>query len=327
MKALLCKAFGTADTLAVEEVADVRAPGPGEARIEVHAAGLNFADTLMIAGKYQEKPAFPFSPGMECAGVVTDVGEGVTDLAPGERVMAITGHGAMAEQAIAPASMVFRIPESLSSEAAAGFPVTYGTVYYALVDRARLAKGEVLLVLGAAGGVGSVAVEMGKLLGATVIGAAGSNEKVSLVRRLGADHTINYSTHGVKDGVKALAAQGADVVFDPVGGDLFDESLRCIAAEGRILVIGFASGRIPAPPANLLLVKNSEVIGVYWGGFARRDPARNRRNFETMLGWIDKGVLRPPATTSYPLERAGEAMRALVDRRSTGKIVISTRAG
>ena len=201
----------------------------------------------------------------------------------------------------------------------------YGTVYYALVDRARLAPGETLLVHGAAGGVGTIAVEMGKVLGATVIATAGSDAKVAVARRHGADHGINYTTQSVKDAMKELVPNGADVVFDPVGGSVFDQTLRCIAPEGRILVIGFASGTIPAIPANLLLVKNCAVIGVYWGGFTRRDPARNRRNFETMLGWIGEGKMRAPAVTTYALERGADAMNDLLARRATGKLVVKTR--
>ncbi|HEY4999265.1 MAG TPA: NADPH:quinone oxidoreductase family protein, partial [Usitatibacter sp.] len=261
------------------------------------------------------------------AGVVMAVGKSVTSLAPGDRVMALTGHGAMAEQVIASADRVFRIPDAMTFEQAAGFPVIYGTAYYALVDRARLKSGETLLVHGAAGGAGSVAVELGKLLGATVIATAGTDEKAQATRRFGADHVINYSTQSVKDAVKALASEGADVVFDPVGGDVFDQSLRCVAAEGRLLVIGFASGRIPSVPANLLLVKNVSVVGVYWGGFTKRDPGRNRRNFETMLQWIGEGRLRPPATTAFALEDAAGAMNALLGRRSIGKIVIALHAG
>ena len=324
MKAILCREWGSPENLRFEEVAP--APlAPTQARIRVRACGVNFADTLMIAGKYQEKPPLPFSPGMECAGVVTEVGEGVTSLARGDRVMAMTGYGGMAEEAIAPADRAFRIPASMSFEQAAGFPVIYGTVYYALVDRAGLAKGETLLVHGAAGGVGTIAVELGKMLGAKVIATAGSDAKVELAKRLGADHGINYSTQSVKDVVKELAPGGADVVFDPVGGDVFDQTLRCIAPDARILIIGFASGRIPAIPANILLVKNTSVIGVYWGGFTRRDPDRNRRNFETMLRWMEDGTLRPPAITAYPLDRGAQAMSDLVERRSTGKLVVRTR--
>ena len=325
MKALLCKAFGPPDSLVVEDAPAVRAPGKGEVKVAVHAAGLNFADTLMISGKYQEKPPLPFSPGMECAGVISEVGEGVTGLARGDRVMAMTGYGGMAEEVIAPAGSVFRIPASMTFEQAAGFPVIYGTVYYALVDRGHLAKGETLLVHGAAGGVGTIAVEMGKVLGATVIATAGSDAKLELARKLGADHAVNYTTQSVKDVVKGLAPGGADVVFDPVGGDVFDQTLRCIAPDARILIIGFASGRIPAIPANILLVKNCAVIGVYWGGFTKRDPERNRRNFETMMRWMEEGTLRPPAVTSYALDHGAQAMNDLIERRSTGKLVVKTR--
>lgn len=325
MKAWVCRAFGPPESLAVEEVPAPRAPGPGEVKVAVHAAGLNFADTLMIAGKYQEKPPFPFSPGMECAGTVVETGEGVTHVARGDRVMAVTGHGGMAEEAIAPAQSVFRIPAAMTFAQAAGFPVVYGTAYYALVDRAKLQPGETLLVHGAAGGAGSVAVEMGKILGARVIATAGSAPKVEAAMAFGADHGIDYSTQPVKDAVKALAPEGVDVVFDPVGGDVFDQSLRCVAFGARLLVIGFASGRIPAVPANLLLVKNVSVVGVYWGGFTRRDPARNRANFETMLRWFGEGKLRPPPVTVFPLEEAARAMDALVSRRSTGKLVVATR--
>ena len=326
MKALLCRQFGPPGSLVVEEAPAVPAPAKGEVKIAVHAAGLNFADTLMITGKYQEKPPLPFSPGMECAGVIAEVGEGVDGISRGDRVMAMTGYGGMAEEVIASADRVFRIPASMTFEQAAGFPVIYGTVYYALVDRARLAKGETLLVHGAAGGVGTIAVEMGKLLGATVIATAGSDAKLVLAARLGADHGINYTTQSVKDMVKELAPGGADVVFDPVGGDVFDQTLRCIAQESRILVIGFASGKIPAIPANILLVKNCAVIGVYWGGFTKRDPAGNRRNFETMLRWMEEGKLRPPAITPYSLKDGARAMEDLVERRSTGKLVVTTRS-
>jgi NADPH2:quinone reductase len=307
-------------------VAGARAPGKGEVKIAVHAAGLNFADTLMIEGKYQEKPPLPFSPGMECAGVIAEVGEGVEGLARGDRVMAMTGFGGMAEEVVAFADRVFRIPDSMTFEQAAGLPVIYGTVYYALVDRAHLAKGETLLVHGAAGGVGTIAVEMGKLLGAQVVATAGSDAKLALSKKLGADHAINYTTQSVKDVMKDLAPKGADVVFDPVGGDVFDQTLRCVAPDARILIIGFASGRIPAIPANILLVKNVAAIGVFWGGFTKRDPARNRRNFETVLGWIESGRLRPPAVTRYPLSDGARAMEALASRQSTGKLVVATRA-
>ena len=295
-------------------------------KIAVHAAGLNFPDTLMVAGKYQMKPPFPFSPGMECAGVVTEVGDEVTEVKPGDRVMAAPGHGGMAQEAIAPADFVFRIPDSMSFEQAAGFPVTYGTVYYALVDRAKLQPGETLLVHGAAGGVGSNAVEIGKILGAKIIATAGSEEKLAVAKGWGATEGINYSKESIKDRMKALTnGRGADVIFDPVGGDVFDESLRAIAMDGRLLVIGFASGRIPVAPANMMLLKNCAVVGVYWEGFARKNPKKNRANFEAMFRWFEAGKLKPVASKVFPLDQVPQAMNALLARQATGKLVISVR--
>ena len=295
-------------------------------KIAVHAAGLNFPDTLMVAGKYQVKPPFPFSPGMECAGVVTEVGDEVTEVKPGDRVMAAPGHGGMAQEAIAPADFVFRIPDSMSFEQAAGFPVTYGTVYYALVDRAKLQPGETLLVHGAAGGVGSNAVEIGKILGAKIIATAGSEEKLAVAKGWGATEGINYSKESIKDRMKALTnGRGADVIFDPVGGDVFDESLRAIAMDGRLLVIGFASGRIPVAPANMMLLKNCAVVGVYWEGFARKNPKKNRANFEAMFRWFEAGKLKPVASKVFPLDQVPQAMNALLARQATGKLVISVR--
>ncbi|MGZ5078584.1 MAG: NADPH:quinone oxidoreductase family protein [Usitatibacter sp.] len=304
----------------------VAPPAGGHVKIAVHAAGLNFPDTLIVAGKYQVKPPLPFSPGMECAGVVMQVGEGVSEVKVGDRVMASPGLGAMAEEVVAPAAGTFRIPDGMSFEQAAGFPVTYGTAYYALVDRARLKSGEVLMVHGAAGGVGSSAVQVGKILGATVIATAGSEAKLEVARGYGADHTINYSSESIKDRARALTRdRGADVIFDPVGGDVFDESLRCIAPEGRLVVIGFASGRIPSAPANLLLLKDASLVGVFWGGFAKRDPARNRANFEAMFRWFEAGKLRPPVPQVFPLEAVPQAMNALLSRQATGKLVIRVR--
>lgn len=292
----------------------------------MHAAGVNFPDTLMVAGKYQVKPPFPFSPGMECAGVVAAVGDAVTEVKPGDRVMAMPGHGGMAEEVMAPADFVFRIPETMSFEQAAGFPVTYGTVYYALVDRAGLRPGEVLLVHGAAGGVGSNAVEIGALLGARVIATAGSSEKLDVAKRWGAADGIDYSKESIRERVKSLTGgRGADVIFDPVGGDVFDESLRSIAMDGRLLVIGFASGRIPAAPANLVLLKNCAVVGVYWEGFARKNPKKNRENFEAMFQWFEQGRLKPAASRIFPLGEAALAMNALLARQATGKLVIAVR--
>jgi len=324
MKAVVCKAFGPPESLVVEEIASPR-PADKQVKIAVHAAGLNFPDTLMVAGKYQVKPRFPFTPGMECAGVVVEVGAEVSRVSPGNRVMAMTGYGSMAEEVLAPESGSFRSPDGMSFEQASGFPVTYGTVYYALVDRARLKAGEVLLVHGAAGGVGLNAVEIGKITGATVIASAGSDEKLQVARRYGADHLLNYSTENVKDRIKELTNDhGADVIFDPVGGDVFDQSIRCIAPNGRLLVIGFASGRIPVVPANLVLLKGCDVVGVYWGAFAQREPENNRSNFESMFRWFEAGKLRPPVSMTFPLDQVPQAMNTLLSRRATGKLIITT---
>lgn len=325
MKALVCKEFGTPDVLVMEEIAEPTIK-KGMVKIQIHSVGLNFPDTLMIAGKYQAKPPFPFSPGMESAGIVTEIGEGVTTIKVGDRVMANHGHGGFAEYVLAPEDGTYVIPESMPFDQAAGFPVTYGTTYHALVDRGNLKKGEVLLVHGAAGGVGLNAVELGKALGATVIGTVGSDEKMDIVRQYGADHVINYSTESIKDRVKELTdGKGADVIYDPVGGDAFDQSMRCINWEGRLLVIGFASGRIAQLPTNLALLKGCSVVGVFWGEFTRRAPAKNRANFNTMLKMVEKGQIKPHVSMHFPLEQGADAMKALLSRKSTGKVIITVK--
>ncbi|OUR78786.1 NADPH:quinone oxidoreductase [Alphaproteobacteria bacterium 46_93_T64] len=325
MKALVCKEFGDPDILVMEDIAEPTVTA-GMVKIEVHSVGLNFPDTLMIAGKYQMKPPFPFSPGMESSGIITEVGEGVEGLAVGDRVMANHGVGGFAEYVLAPAEGTYKIPENMRYDQAAGFPVTYGTTYHALVDRGNLAKGEVLLVHGAAGGVGLNAVELGKALGATVIGTVGSDEKMDIVRQYGADHVINYSKESIKDRVKELTGgKGADVIYDPVGGDAFDQSMRCINWEGRLLVIGFASGRIAQLPTNLALLKGCSVIGVFWGEFARRTPDKNRANFKAMLDMVEAGELNPHVSTHFPLEQGADAMKALLSRKTTGKVIITVK--
>ncbi|MEH6494658.1 MAG: NADPH:quinone oxidoreductase family protein [Pseudomonas marincola] len=325
MKALVCKEFGEPDILVMEDVAEPTVTA-GTVKIEVHSVGLNFPDTLMIAGKYQMKPPFPFSPGMESSGIITEVGEGVEGLAVGDRVMANHGVGGFAEYVVAPADGTYKIPDNMPYDQAAGFPVTYGTTYHALVDRGDLKKGEVLLVHGAAGGVGLNAVELGKALGATVIGTVGSDEKMDIVRKYGADHVINYSTESIKDRVKELTGgKGADVIYDPVGGDAFDQSMRCINWEGRLLVIGFASGRIAQMPTNLALLKGCSVIGVFWGEFARRTPEKNRANFNAMLDMVKKGDINPHVSTHFPLEQGADAMKALLSRKTTGKVIITVK--
>lgn len=321
-KAMVCKAWGGPESLVLEDL-PLPALGPKDVRIRVHAAGLNFPDTLMIAGKYQFKPAFPFAPGMECGGEIAEVGEKVSDLKVGDRVMATTGNGAFGTLVNCPASNVFKIPASMPYEIAAGFPITYGTTWHALVDRGRIKKGEVLLVHGAAGGVGLNAVELGRELGATVIGTVGSDEKAAIVKEYGAAHVINYSKESIKDRVKELTGgNGADVIYDAVGGDAFDQSLRCINWDGRLLVIGFASGRIPEAPANLALIKGCSIVGVFWGAFAAREPEKNRANFAALLALYEQGRLKPHVSASYPLDQVPQAMQALLSRKTTGKVVI-----
>jgi NADPH2:quinone reductase len=324
MRAVLCKEWGDPSRLVVQQV-EIGKPGQGQVRIAVQAAGVNFADTLMIAGKYQEKPALPFTPGTEVAGIVDAVGPGVSELAEGDRVMAVLGSGAFAERALAPASATYKIPKSLDFVSAAAFPVAYGTSHVALRHRAHLRAGETLLVHGAAGGVGLTAVQIGKILGATVIATARGAEKLDVAKANGADHLIDYGKEDVRARVLEITGgRGANVIYDPVGGDVFDASLRCVAWEGRVLVIGFASGRIPSAPANRLLVKNFSLLGFYWGAYYRQDPGVIRRSFEELLRWQVDGLLSPFISSTFPLEDAGEAMKMLMERRSTGKVVLMT---
>lgn len=322
MRALLCKAYGGPEDLVLEEV-DSPLPGPGEVLIDVHAAGLNFPDLLMIAGQYQFKPEFPFSPGMEVGGVISALGPGVERFKVGDRVMGSTGHGGLAEQVLCKADKAYALPDAVTFVQAAGFPVTYGTTYYALKDRAHLKPGEVLLVHGAAGGVGLNAVELGKQMGATVIAMVGSDAKMDIVKQYGADYVFNYSKERIRDVVRGVTDdRGADVIYDPVGGDAFDESLRCINWEGRLLVIGFASGRIPQPKANLILLKSCQVVGVFWGGWTTREPEAARAQFETLLNWTAEGKLTPHVSMRLPLANALEGYQAIAGRKTTGKVII-----
>ncbi|MBX3060587.1 MAG: NADPH:quinone oxidoreductase family protein [Anaerolineae bacterium] len=325
MKAMICHEWGGPEMLMMGE-----RPSPplnsGQVRIGIHACGVNFADTLIIQGLYQEKPAFPFSPGMEVAGEILEVGEGVSHLQVGNRVAAITGYGGYAEEVIVDARTVLPIPPLMDYVTAAGFAITYGTSHIALAHRARLQPGEVLLVHGAAGGVGLTAVEIGKLLGATVIATASTPEKLALAQQYGADYLINYRQEKFRDRVKEITnGKGADVVYDPVGGDVFDESVRCLAWEGRLLVIGFADGRIPQLPVNLALVKNMSVVGVYWGGYAARQPRVITDSLRTLLAWYAEGKIKPHISQTYPLEQAATALNSLITRQSTGKVVLTIR--
>lgn len=325
MKAVLCKAFGPAETLVLEEIASPELKKT-EVLIDVHAAGVNFPDTLIIEGKYQFKPPFPFSPGGEAAGVVSAVGEKVSHLQVGDRVMALTGWGSFAEQVAVPGYNVMPIPSEMDFNSAAAFGMTYGTSMHALKQRANLQPGETLLVLGASGGVGLAAVEIGKALGARVIAAASSAEKLAVAKAAGADELINYSESNLKEEIKRLTnGQGADVIYDPVGGDLFDLAIRSIAWNGRLLVVGFASGRIPELPVNLCLLKGAAVLGVFWGAFAQRQPADNAANFAQLFAWHAEGKIKPLVSQVFPLEQAGDAINTLGQRKAVGKLVVQVR--
>ena len=323
MRAVVCKALTGLDGLVVEDI-PVPEPGPGEVRIRVRAAGLNFADTLIIKGQYQDKPALPFVPGMEIAGQIEQCGAGVAGFMPGDRVMATPDHGGFAEAAVTAASNVVRLPDSIDYPTAAGLAIAYGTAYGALVWAGRLQAGETLLVHGAAGGVGLAAVECGRALGARVVATARGAAHLKVAKAHGAEALIDTAGEDVRTRVKELTeGHGADVAFDPVGGDLFMASLRSIAWEGRLLVIGFASGQIPQIPANLLLVKNAAAIGFYWGSYRRQDPARVHAAFEELLRWQADRRIQPHVSEIHPLSQAKSALERLLQRQSTGKVVLT----
>lgn len=326
MQAMLCKAFGPAETLILEEVANPEAKKT-EVVLDVHAAGVNFPDTLIIEGKYQFKPPFPFSPGGEAAGVVTAVGEKITHVKPGDRVMALTGWGSFAEQVAVSGFNVMQIPKGMDFTTAAAFGMTYGTSMHALKQRANLQPGETLLVLGASGGVGLAAVEIAKAMGARVIAAASTTEKLEVAKAAGADELINYTSENLKERLKELTqGQGVDVIYDPVGGTFFEEAFRSIAWNGRFLVVGFAAGgSIPALPANLPLLKGAALIGVFWGAFAQRQPQDNLANFQQLFSWYSEGKLKPLVSQTFPLARAAEAINALGQRKAVGKVVVQVR--
>ncbi len=322
MKALLCTEFGGPERLSLSE-ATMPQPAAGEVVIRVRAAGVNFADTLIIKGQYQEKPAFPFSPGLEVAGEIESLGEGVSGLAPGDRVLAVLDYGGFAEFARAKASDVHKIPDEMDFAEAAGFPIVYGTAHASLVWHARLQAGETLVVHGAAGGVGLASVEVGKAMGAKVIATAGGKDKLAVASRHGADHLIDYREEDIRERVKTLTeGRGADVILDPVGGDVFDASLRAIAWSGRLLVIGFAGGKVPQIPANILLVKNVAAMGVYWGSYRKKAPERLKEEFAELFAWYREGRLKPFVSNRLPLDDYHEAYRLLIERKATGKVVI-----
>ncbi|MDF9754085.1 NADPH2:quinone reductase [Pseudomonas sp. TE6288] len=325
MKALLCKALGPARDLVLEEVASP-VPKKNEILLDVHAAGVNFPDTLIIEGKYQFKPPLPFSPGAEAAGVVAAVGEKAGAFKVGDRVMALTGWGAFAEQVAVPFYNVLPMPADMDFTTAAAFGMTYGTSMHALTQRGQLKAGETLLVLGASGGVGLAAVEIGKALGARVIAATSSAEKLAIAKAAGADELVDYSQASLKDEIKRLTGgQGVDVIYDPVGGELFDQAVRGLAWNGRLLVVGFASGTIPQLPVNLALLKGAAVVGVFWGAFAQRQPEDNAANFRQLFAWHAEGKLKPLVSQTYPLAEGGAAIERLAQRQAAGKLVVTVQ--
>ena len=308
--------------LRVDEL-DSPQPGSGEVQVTVHAAGVNFPEVLLSWGKYQLKPEPPFIPGGEAAGVVTALGKGVEPLKLGDRVVLTTFAGAFAEQLVVSELSAVKLPDAVDFKVGAVTLLTYATTYHALVDRAQLQPGETLLVLGAAGGVGVAAIQLGKLLGARVIAAASTPEKVAFCKQMGADEGISYGTEDLKERVKALTGgDGADVIYDPVGGSYSEAALRAIAWGGRFLVIGFAAGDIPKVPLNLILLKGCQVVGVYWGAFATRDPAKNRANSDLILQWVGEGKLKPHVDSTFEFARASEALEKLERRAVLGKIVL-----
>jgi NADPH2:quinone reductase len=325
VRAVLCKSFGPPESLVVEEVADPVA-GPGQVVIDVAAAGVNFPDTLIIENKYQLKPTLPFSPGGEIAGVISGLGPDVTNAAVGDRVIVVSGFGGFAERVVAPAAAVLPVPEGLDLATAAGFVMAYGTSYHALKDRGQLQPGETLCVLGAAGGVGLAAVELGHAMGAMVIAGASSEEKLEVCRQHGASATIDYSQENLRDRLRELTdGRGVDVVYDPVGGEYSEPALRSVAWNGRFLVIGFAAGSIPSIPLNLALLKGASIVGVFWGAFVGRQPADNARNLAELGRLVADGKLHPLVSRTYPLDEAAQALTDMANRRVTGKIVLLTK--
>lgn len=325
MRAVVADGFEGRDALRLDENAPEPPMVPGGVRIKVHAAGLNFADTLMVKGEYQVKPPPPFSPGLEVAGEVLEVANGVSKVAPGDRVMAVLHYGGHASEAVTDAATVYKIPANLGFKQAAAFPVVYGTSHIGLRTKMNLQVGETLLVNGAAGGVGLTAVEIAKKLGATVIATAGGADKLRIAESYGADYLIDYRTENIRDRVKQITqGRGVDAVYDPVGGDAFDASLRATKQGGRILIIGFASGTVPKIPANILLVKNISAIGYYWGAHLKLDPDLVEASFVELLQWVEAGDLKPHVSHAYDLADYAEAFDMLLGRKSTGKVVLTT---
>ncbi|BCW87253.1 Alcohol dehydrogenase [Alphaproteobacteria bacterium SO-S41] len=331
MRAVLCKEYGPPDSLVVEDVPSPKA-GKGQYVISVKAAGVNFPDVLIIQNKYQFKPALPFSPGGEVAGIVKEVGEGVTHLKPGDRVLGSTGWGGFAEEVVADAGRAILIPDEMDFETASALVMTYGTSHHALKDRADLKMGETLLVLGAAGGVGLAAVEIGKAMGARVIAAASTQEKVDVCLKHGAEAGLVYPSgklskedqKAFSEQLKAILPNGADVIYDPVGDAYAEPALRSIAWDGRYLVVGFAAGEIPKIPLNLALLKNCQIVGVFWGAWVARNPEHNKRNLAELMWLYKTGRIKPLVSATYPLEKAAIALNAMANREVKGKVVLTT---
>ncbi len=325
MKAVLCKAFGPPEDLVLEDIPAPQ-PAPGEVLVDVHASALNFPDVLMIAGKYQSQPPFPFSPGGELAGTVAALGEGTSRFQIGDRVFGGTGHGGFVEQIALSEAVLRTMPDNMDFVQASGISTTYGTSYYALKQRAALQPGETLLVLGAAGGVGLAAVELGNAIGAHVIAAASTKEKLAAAKAAGAHELIDYGDGELKGKVKALTnGKGVDVIYDPVGGDMFDQCMRSIAWYGRVLVIGFAAGDIPRVRINLILLKSCQVIGVFYGAWSARCRDEADANFVEVLALYEAGKIDPLIGRTYTLEQSAEAMRCLSERQAIGKVVVTIR--
>jgi len=331
MKAMLCKEFGPPESLVLSELPSPSAK-PGQVVVQVKACGVNFPDVLIIENKYQFKPPLPFAPGAEVAGVVKEIGEGVTGFKVGDRVIAPTGWNGMQEETLAFAAKLIPMPPEMDFVTGASLMLTYGTSHYALKDRARLKPAESLVVLGAAGGVGLAAVEIGKVMGARVIAGASSQEKVDLAKAHGADEGFVYPTgklerdqqKALSETIKKLAGgEGADVIYDPVGGDYAEPALRAMNWDGRYLVIGFATGEIPKVPLNLTLLKGCSIVGVFWGSFTARDPGRNQEHMAELVRWASEGKIKPHIGATFPLDRAGEAIRMLADRKAQGKVVVT----
>lgn len=322
MKALLCTHYGTPDDLILSDVPDPVA-GKGEVVVRIHAAALNFFDTLIIANKYQTKPSLPFSPAAEFAGVVESIGDGVTTLKTGDRVIACSGYGAAREKIAIAAEKVIKMPDGLDFDRAAGLCVTYGTTLHALKDRAGLKPGETLAVLGASGGVGLAAIEIGKAMGARVIACASSTEKLAFAKERGADEAVDYASEDLKESLRKLTGgRGVDVVYDPVGGAYSEAALRAIGWQGRFLVIGFAAGEIPKLPLNLVLLKGCDVLGVFWGSWIERDPAGHRANTAQIMQWCLEGKVSSHIHAAYPLAEAATALKAIAARKAMGKIIL-----